>query len=161
MTEPREGEPFETRFARLARAYTDIAAERAIDPTEMSHAAIAAHAIATSLPRPTGRVGGGRVRSVGWAGAIVALTLVGVVGAAILGRPSDVINEPSSSPSASPGGPIPEVLRRAWGRQLPLSNLESRPPGFLRLTRASLSTLSLCRERTRREPRSWQTARTG
>jgi len=134
MTERREREPFEERLARLARAYTDPATKRAIDPTAMAQGAMARHPRGTRLRRPASAAVAPRATSAGWAAAIVAVALLGVVGAAILGRPSNVVNEPSSSPAASASRLIPEVLRRAWERGMPLSNLESRPPGFLRLT---------------------------
>ena len=136
MTENQAMEPFETRFARRVRTYTDPATERRIDPLAISRTAMSSHSAPSWWRRRLGagllgwRVAGGR-----WAVASVAVLLIGVVGIAISGRSSDSgigLQPTSAAPStpatasslnaaASAGGPVPDALRHSWQRPLPIT----------------------------------------
>ncbi|HLO36550.1 MAG TPA: hypothetical protein VK194_10725 [Candidatus Deferrimicrobium sp.] len=141
MTEGRATEQFETRFAGRIRAYTDPATERRVDALAIARSAM-------SSQRATGwsqhRLGAGLlgrgIAGVGWAGAVAAIALIGLVGVAVLGRPSDSAIGPlptppttsTSSPAASAGGPVPDVLRHSWQRPLPvMPGLDRWATGFL------------------------------
>lgn len=141
MTERRAMEPFETRFAGRARAYTDPATERRIDALAISRTAI-------SSGRATGwwqrRLGAGllgrRIAGARWAVALVAVVLVGMVGVAVIGRPSDTVGpQPTPSPAPSATGPVPEVLRHSWQRPYAVTpGLDQWGSGFLSLASGAL-----------------------
>jgi hypothetical protein len=120
MTERQATEPFETRFARRARTYTDIAIERRIDALSISRMAMSSGRATGWSPRRLGadllrrRITGDR-----WAVAFMAVLLIGVASIAILGRRSDSGIGSQATPSISAGGAIPDVLRHAWQRPLP------------------------------------------
>ena len=147
MTERQAMEPFETRFVRRVRAYTDPATKRRIDALAIARTAMSSH-------RSTGwsrrRLGAGalgrRFAGVRWAVASVAIVLIGVVGVAVVGRSSDsgiglqptptTPSTPATSstpgPAASAGGPIPDVLRHSWQRPYPVLPGQDRwGTGFL------------------------------
>jgi hypothetical protein len=143
MTEQRSLEQFETRLAGRVRTFTDPATLREIDPLGVSRTAM-------SSQRPTGwsqgRLGAGllgrRIAGVRWAAAFVTVLLIGIVGVAVLGRPSDSRIGPqptpatssTPSPAASAVGPVPDVLRHPWQRPLPVTpDLGRWGTGFLSL----------------------------
>jgi hypothetical protein len=132
-------EPFETRFADRVRAYSDVATNRRIDALEVSRTAM-------SSPRATGsswrRLGAGllgrRIAGDRWAVAFMAV-LIGVVGIAVLGRRADSGPGSQSTPSASTGGAIPDVLRHAWERPVfTVPGQASWPTAFLSLVSGQL-----------------------
>jgi hypothetical protein len=128
MTEQGDIERFETRFADRVRAYTEPATERRIDPLVMSRAAMSSRpAIGWAQRRLTA----------GWAVAVVAIVLAGVVGVAVVGRlSSSVIGpQPTLSPAPSVTGPVPEGLRHSWQRPYAVApGLDEWESGFLTLT---------------------------
>ena len=134
MTERQAMDPFETRFTRRVRAYTDPAAERRIDELAIARTAMSSHWSTGWSRRRLGAGGlGRRFAGVRWAVASVAIVLIGVVGVAVVGRSSDsgiglqstpaTPSTPATSstpgPAASAGGPTPDVLRHSWQRPYP------------------------------------------
>lgn len=110
MTERRVMEQFEARFADRVREYTDPATERRIDALAVSRTAMSSQrATGWSLRRLGAGLLGRRIARVRSAVAVAAVVIIGVVGIAVIGRPSD-----------SAGGPIPDVLRHSWQRPLPV-----------------------------------------
>ena len=137
MTERRATDPYETRLAGRIRAYTDPATERRID-------ALATARTAMSSPRATGRshdrpgagLVGRRFADARWAAVFVAIALIGVVGIGMLGRLSASVlgPQPTASPAASAGGPIPDTLRHSWARPTAVTpGLDKWGSGFLNL----------------------------
>jgi hypothetical protein len=143
MTEQGDMERFETRFSDRIRAYTDRATEHHIDALAISRTAM-------SSERETGwsqrRLGAGlvgrRIAGLPWAVAIVAIVVIGVVGVAVLQRPSNfgiglqptptVSSTPS--PAAPASGPIPKDLRHSWQRPYAVTpDLDQWRTGFLSL----------------------------
>ena len=141
MTERRDIDPFETRFAEHVRAYTDPATERRIDSLAVSRAAMSSQQAAGWLQR---RLGGGSLRRgvVGarWGAGLAAIVLIGVLGIAVLGRPSDTVGpQPTPSPAPSATGPVPEALRHSWQRPYAVTpDLDQWPSGFLSLESGAL-----------------------
>jgi len=135
MTERRAMEAFETRFAGRVRAYTDTAIERRIDALAISRNAMSSQgATGWSQRRLGAGLLGRRIAGVRWALAFVAVVLIGVVGVAVLGRPSDSVigPQPTPSPAASADGPIPEALRHSWQRPYAVTpGLDQWATGFL------------------------------
>jgi hypothetical protein len=141
MTEQRDMERFETRFADRVRAYTDPATERRIDALAISRTAISSRRAGGRWQRRLGSgLVGRRIAGVRWAVALVAVVLIGVVGVAVLQRtsnfgfgpgPTPVIS-PTSSPAAPTGGPVPTDLRHSWERPYAVTpDLDQWRTGFL------------------------------
>jgi hypothetical protein len=129
MTERRAIEPLETQFADRVRAYADVATNRRID-------ALAVARTAMSSQRATGwsqgRLGAGlldrRPAGLRWATAFLVVVLIGVVAIAVQRRPFDTV-----------GGPIPDVIRHAWQRPLPVApGPDPFGSGFLSLASGQL-----------------------
>jgi hypothetical protein len=117
MTEQQRTVAFENRFAGRVRAYTDPATERRIDPLATARAAMSRRRTTAWSPRWLGAgLLGRRIASAGWAGALVAVVLIALLGVAALGRLSDAPIGPQSTPGPSGGGQIPDVLRHTWAR---------------------------------------------
>lgn len=128
MTERGDMEQFETRFADRVRAYTEPATERRIDALAMSRAAMSSRPASGWARRRLGA---------GWAVAVVAIVLAGVVGVALVGRLSrSVIGpQPTLNPAPSVTGPVPEGLRHSWQRPYAVTpDLDQWESGFLSLT---------------------------
>jgi hypothetical protein len=141
MTERRDMEPFEARFADRAIAYTDRATERSIDALEISRTAMSsARATGWSQRRFGAGLPGRHVAGLRWAVALVAVVLVGVVGVTVLGRPSNTLGpQPTPSPSPSATGPVPETLRHSWQRPYAVTpDLDQWPSGYLSLDSGAL-----------------------
>lgn len=140
MTERQAMETFETRFAGRVRAYTDVASTRPIDALAVSRTAMTSRRASGWSARGLGTGPLGR-RSVDvrWAVAGLAIVLIGVVGVGVLGRPA-ITSAPS--PTASVGGPIPDVLRHAWQRPRPVAPGPDLwgGPGVLSLTSGQLES---------------------
>lgn len=143
MTDLKTNEPFETRFADLARAYTDPAGAREIDSLAVSRAAMtSARATGWSTRRLGAGLIGRRVDGGRWAAAAMAVALVSVVGVAVWSRPSNSGIGPQPTPSASSApspaasavGPVPEVLHHVWQRPLPIAPGPAWATAFLVLT---------------------------
>ncbi|MEO5940516.1 MAG: hypothetical protein ABIZ72_06100 [Candidatus Limnocylindrales bacterium] len=141
MNEPPAMESVESRFARRVRAYTDPATERQVDVLDVARTALASARESGWSRRRLGLGPRGRNAS-SLPAAAAAVVLVGVVGLAVLGRPSDTVTGTRSSPASSTAsgpvpsaiGPIPMVLRHPWQRPLPvLPGLDQWQTGFLRL----------------------------
>jgi hypothetical protein len=93
-------EPVDAALADRIRAYTDVATERRIDAFAVARTAMSSRPAARwSVRRPS--------RGLGWAAAMVAILLIGIA-VTVRQQPPDVA-----------AGPLPEVLRHAWGRPLP------------------------------------------
>jgi hypothetical protein len=138
MTERRATEPFETRFAGRVRAYTDPATERRIDPLSISRSAMSSNrATVWSQHWPVAGLRGRRIAGVRWGVGLVAVIVIGVVGIGVLGPTYNfgIGPQPTPSPVPSASGPIPEVLRHAWQRPLPVTvGQDQWGSGFLDLT---------------------------
>ena len=141
MTEQREMEQFETRFAGRARAYTNPATERRIDALAISRTAMSSRrATGWSQRRLGAALLGRRIAGDRWAVAVMAVVLVGVVGVAVVGRPSDSAIGPQPTPAASAtspaaGGPIPDVISHSWERPTAVTpGLDAWGSGSLRVT---------------------------
>jgi hypothetical protein len=142
MTEPRNMEPFEARFAGRVRDYTDRATERRIDALAMSRTAMSSQRATVWL----GRRLGGRlldpIAGVPWALAALGVVLISVIAAAVLGRQASFSIGPNSTAitstpglAVSPGGPVPDALRHSWQRPYAVTpGLDSWGTGFLTLT---------------------------
>jgi hypothetical protein len=131
-------EPFERRFADRVHAYTEPATERRIDALLVSRTAMSSQHGPGWLQRRLGVGLPGRgITGARWAVAFVAVILFGVVGVAVLGRPSesDIGLQPTLSPAPSATGPVPEVLRHSWQRPYAVTpGLDQWGSGFLILT---------------------------
>jgi hypothetical protein len=141
MTERRDMDPFETRFAEHVRAYTDPATERRIDSLAVSRTAMSSQQAAGWLQR---RLGGGLpgrgLVGARWGAGLAVIVLIGVLGIAVLGRPSDTVGpQPTPSPAPSATGPVPEALRHVWQRPYAVTpDLDQWPSGFLSLESGAL-----------------------
>ena len=129
MTELRATEPFDPRLADRVQAYADLATNRRIDALTVARTAMSSQ---SATGWSMGRLGGGslgrRSRALGWATAFAVVILVAVVAFAIQRRPSDTV-----------GGPVPDVLRHAWARPLPVApGPDLYGSGFLSLTSGQL-----------------------
>ena len=143
MTEQTDMDRFETRLADRIRAYTDPATEHHIDALAISRAAISSRHAGGQWQRRLGAgLVGRRIANVRWAVALVAVVLIGVVGVAVLQRPSNfgiglqptpaVSSTPS--PAAPASGPISEDLRHSWQRPYAVTpDLGQWGTGFLNL----------------------------
>lgn len=144
MTDRQPAGMFETRFAGLVGAYTDVATARRIDPLQISRVAMSSRPVTRWSPD---RLGGGLLRRPiagdRWVAAAVATILVAVVALAVQGRLSESrVGQPSapaptlvsgSPPSAD--GAIPDVLRHAWQRPFPVApGPDVYGSGFLSMT---------------------------
>ena len=141
MTDRRAMKPFETRFADRVRAYTDPATERRIDALAISRAAMSSgHATGWSRRWPVAGLPGRRIAGLRIGVAIVAVVLIGAVGVAVVGRPSDsAIGQKTPSPAPSATGPVPEALRHSWQRPYAVfPGLDQWGSGFLSLARGQL-----------------------
>jgi hypothetical protein len=136
MTDQTPMDPFEARLAERVRTYADLATLRRIDALAMSRAAMSSPQAAGWLQR---RLGGGLldrglvgIRS---AAALAAVVVIGLLGIAVLGRPSDTVGpQPTPSPAPSTTGPVPEVLRHSWQRPYAVTpGLDEWGSGFLSL----------------------------
>jgi hypothetical protein len=110
MTDRRSMEQFEAGFADRVQAYTDAATARRIDVLGVARMAMSSQ---PATGWSVGRLGAGllgRSARLGWATAIVAVVLIGVVAMTIQQRPPNTA-----------GGPIPDVLRHSWQRPLPVA----------------------------------------
>jgi hypothetical protein len=140
MTEPRDTDPFEARFADRVRAYTEPATERRVDAIAISRAAMSSlRANGWSKRRLSADLLGWRIGGLRWAVAFAAV-LIGVVGAAILGRSSDSniglqptpVGVSTPGPAASASGPVPDDLRHSWQRPYAVApGMDQWPTGFL------------------------------
>jgi hypothetical protein len=134
-------EPFERQFADRVRAYTDRATDRRIDTLGVARTAMSSkRATDWSVERLGAGVLRQRIVDVRWAVALMAIVLIGVAGVAVVGRPSDSGIGPlptptissTPSPEATPGGPIPDVLRHGWQRPMAVEpGLDRWGSGFL------------------------------
>ena len=127
MTEHEDMGRFETRFADRVRAYTEPATERRIDALAMSRAAMSSQRAPVWARRRLGA---------GWAVAVVAIVLAGVVSVAVVGRlSSSVIGPvPTVTPAPAITGPVPEGLRHSWQRPYAVApGLDEWATGYLTL----------------------------
>jgi hypothetical protein len=141
MTDRRAIEPFETRFADRVHAYTDPATERRIDALAISRTAMSSgHATGWSRRWPVAGLLGRGIVGARWAVALAAVVLIGAIGVAVVGRPSDAVGpQPTLSPAPSATGPVPEVLRHSWQRPYAVTpGLDQWGSGFLSLERGQL-----------------------
>lgn len=129
MTERQATKEFETRFGGLVRTYTDAATRRRIDPLAISRTVIATRPANGWWSRRLGVVfTRARFAGLPWAVAVIALVLIGIVGAGVLGRPPA-----SPTPGPVPTG-VPDALRHSWQRPLPVvPGGDQWGTGFLKL----------------------------
>jgi hypothetical protein len=128
MTERQTMEPLETLFADRVRAYADVATNRRIDALAVARTAMTSEpAAGWSMGRLRAGLLGRRPAALGWATALVAVVLLGVVAIAIQRRPTDTV-----------GGPIPDVIRHSWERPLPVDGPDPWGSGFLSLASGQL-----------------------
>lgn len=131
MTEQRSMDPFERRLADRARAYTDRAAARAVDPLEIARVAMTSTPTGTrgwigswadALERRLGGVSVFSRPTSRWGAGIAAVVLVAAIGFVVLGRPFDSgigpqptsTTSPSATPLAPTDAPLPAALQRRW-----------------------------------------------
>lgn len=136
MTERRDMDQFEARFADRVRAYTDPASERRIDALAVSRAAMSSRLASGWTQRRLGAGLLGRgIAGARLAAAFAAVVLVGVVGVVVSWRASPPIGpQPTLSPAPSATGPVPEVLRHSWQRPYAVTpGLDQWGSGFLTL----------------------------
>jgi hypothetical protein len=128
MTERRAMEPLETQVADRVRRYADVATNRRIDALAVARTAMSSQrATGWSLGRLGAGLRGRRSAGLGWATALVAVVLIGIVAATVQRRPTDTV-----------GGPIPDVIRHSWQRPLPVDGPDPWGSGFLSLASGQL-----------------------